>query len=83
MAVEDHPNGHQLVRTKLWPRVPNGLLALGATLAALAIAAALAHAWIVSAVYLAAFAVLAGIVLRHVGSAMAALVNATHADGAR
>ena len=83
MAVEDHPNGHQLVRTKLWPRVPNGLLALGATLAALGVAAALAQAWIVSAVYLAAFAVLAGIVLRHVGSAMAALLNATHADGAR
>ena len=39
--------------------------------------AAFARAWIPSAVYAIALAGLAGIVLRHVGSAMAALVNAT------
>ena len=76
MAVEDHANGHQLVRMELWPRVPTGLLVLGGVLAALALAAALARAWLPSAVYVAAFTLLAGLVLRHVGSAMAALVNA-------
>lgn len=77
MAVEDHANGHQLVRMELWPRIPHGLLVLGGVLAALALAAAFARAWIPSAVYGAGLAALAGIVLRHAGSAMAALVNAT------
>jgi hypothetical protein len=79
MAVEDHPNGHQLVRTEIRPRVPRGLLFFAALLATIAVSATLAGVWMVGVVYLAGLVVLGALVLRHVGSAMAVLVNAAGA----
>jgi O-antigen biosynthesis protein len=46
MAVEEHGAGRQLVRVRLWPRVPGRVLTLLGLLGALAIAATTHRAWL-------------------------------------
>ncbi len=50
LAVEEHGAGRQLLRWHVWPRVPAGALTAIATLAALALGAAAAHAWTAASV---------------------------------
>lgn len=62
MGLEEHGGGRQLVRTRITPHVPVAVLAIGAVLATVTAAAALAQAW--------AAAALLGIVLTGVGGAV-------------
>ena len=79
MAVEDMAQGRQLLRVRVWPRVPRGTLMTAGFLAALALVAVLAHEWIVSAVLFAGLTLLLAWTLRHVGAAQAALLHAVRA----
>jgi hypothetical protein len=46
-AVEEHGRGRQLLRCRVWPRVPAGLPPLAAAIGAVGIAALQGHAWLV------------------------------------
>lgn len=71
MATEEHGNGRQLFRFRLTPRVSTIAATIAAGLAALAVAAALDHAWAAAAV------------LGVAGAALAALLGAIAAGDNR
>ena len=81
MAVEEHGGGKQLVRVRCWPRcLARGLVA-PAVLGAIAVAAALDHAWLAAAIFALSAAFIAVRMLRECSAALAVLFAAV--DGAK
>jgi O-antigen biosynthesis protein len=75
IAVEEHGAGRQLVRFHSWPRCSGKALALILLFTALSIAAALDHAWIVSAILGVVAMLLTLRVLLECARAMAAILH--------
>ena len=76
LAVEEHGQGRQLVRARIWPRVSPAVLGFAALLGALALAAASDGSWPVAAVLALAAGTLAAWTLRDAGVAVGALLGA-------
>jgi GT2 family glycosyltransferase len=78
-VVEDHGRGRQLLRCRIWPRVPRGLVATIALLAAGGAAAAHAGAWLAGAVLEPAAILLLVAAVAECSRATAAVLDAAHA----
>ena len=85
MAVEEHGQGHQLVRFRVWPKLRRGLFVTGLA-GALAVGAFSDGAWLAGAALAAAALGLASSALRECGCAqgeiLRALVDVAAAQGA-
>src|SRR6185436_3681163 len=71
MGLEEHGGGRQLVRTRITPHIPAAALGMGAGLAAVTLAAVVAHAWAAAAVLGIVSTVLGAAVLWECGVATA------------
>ncbi len=85
MAVEEHGDGKQLLRFRLWPRCSRAGLGLVAALTVLAAAAAIDGTWIGTALIGTVALLIAGSMSRDCGAAMGVLVPAVvhHSDEPR
>jgi hypothetical protein len=81
LAVEEHGEGRQMLRLRLWPRLSRTGMALILLLGGLTVPAVLDHAWIAAVTLGGSALVLAGRMLRECGIPLAALAAAARRIG--
>jgi GT2 family glycosyltransferase len=81
VAVEEHGRGRQLVRCRVWPRIPRGLPLAVVALATAGTLAAAQHAWLPSAILTALWVMLVTASVCECGIATAGALGAVAAAG--